>query len=123
MWWKRKPEKAPPKLSQLIVNLEWPDGNGFTQCSNEYFDNSISLEHYNPCRYASSRPEDYEQYAALLRERDRLIEEGHTGKSFRYDQSRPAPNGKLRVISGFFAVERHVAVIECPNPASRVGVG
>ena len=72
MCWKRKSPEPTPKPPKLDVNLEWPDGKGFTQCSAEFLQNSISLETFNP---AGS--------CWFIRERDRLIKEGHTGRAFR----------------------------------------
>jgi hypothetical protein len=84
MWRKTRP--STPKATRapdLTINLGWPDSSGFTQCSNDYYSICMSLETSNPSSFSSPTPEDYEQYAALLRERNRLIAEGHTGKSFR----------------------------------------
>jgi hypothetical protein len=123
MWWKRKTTtpkpQTKPKTPALTINLEWPDGKGFTQCSREYYENSTSLEIFNPAYLPRESPEDYEQFAAYLRERDRLIAERHTGKSFRYDQSQPVSEnlgGKIRVTKGFFLIERRVSAIECLAP-------
>ena len=58
MWWKRKspePKPIPPKLD---VNLEWPDGKGFTQCSAEFRENSMDLERSNPAGSAIPDPSD-----------------------------------------------------------------
>ena len=120
MWWKRKSPEPTPKPPKLDVNLEWPDGKGFTQCSAEFLQNSISLETFNPT--GSAIPERYEHYAGLIRERDRLIKEGHTGRAFRYEKT-GRPRSKIRVTRGFFAVERQVDAIECLNQASRVDCG
>ena len=80
----------------------------------------MDLERSHPT--ASAIPERYEQYAHLLRERDRLIKEGHTGRAFRYVKT-DRPRSKIRVTRGFFAVERQVDAIECLNQASRVDCG
>jgi hypothetical protein len=111
MWRKRKTTtvKETPKAPDLTVNLAWPDGNGFTQCSNEYYAISMALENSNPAHSASPTPEDYEQYAALLRDQNRLLAEGHTGKSFRFDQSgseSKSTGKKIRMNQGFFCIER-----------------
>jgi hypothetical protein len=121
--WKKNTTTPKPQIKPntpaLTINLEWPDGKGFTQCSREYHENSTSLQFSNPAYLPRERPEDYERYAAYLRERDRLIAEGHTGKSFCYDQSQPVSEslgGKIRVTKGFFLIERRVAAIECSGP-------
>ncbi len=119
MWWKRKAPEPTPRQPKLDVNLEWPDGKGFTQCSADFHSNSMDLE-FSPT--ASAIPERYERYAHLLRERDRLIKEGHTGRAFRYEKT-DREGAKIRVTRGFFAVERQVDAIECLNQASRAECG
>ena len=109
MWRKRKTTtvKETRKAPDLTVNLAWPDGNGFTQCSPEYSSISSRLEFSNPNGRASPTPEDYEFYAGLLRERNRLIAAGHTGKSFRFDPNLvdSKSTSKIRITKGFFAIE------------------
>jgi hypothetical protein len=123
LWWDRTPQREPQptpktqtKAPELTVNLEWPHGKGFTQCSHEYNDNHNSLDFFNPAKYSQPRPEDYEQYAVYLRERARLIAEGHTGKSFRYDESQSGAHEKIRVTRGFFTIEHRCALVECAFP-------
>lgn len=126
MFWRRKRvsvEAAPPK-PVLSVNWAWPDGNGFTQCSHEYYSVSTSIETFNPAKHASPSPEDHEQYAALLRERQRLIAEGHTGKSFRFVKSEPGsehPNKKMRLTRGFFCVEVSYEALAELTPDNPIG--
>ena len=121
MWWKRKsPEPTLRQQPKLDVNLEWPDGKGFTECSADFHRNSMDLERSHPT--ASAIPERYERYAHLLRERDRLIKEGHTGRAFRCEKTDP-PEAKIRVARGFFAVERQADAVECLNQASRAECG
>jgi hypothetical protein len=84
----------------------------------------MSLEAFNPASFSSPTPEDYEQYAALLRERNRLIAEGHTGKSFRLVKAAPeseTTNKKIRITQGYFLTERpYDALIEL-TPENPIG--
>lgn len=90
--------KGNPKAPDLTVNLAWPDGNGFTQCSNEYYAISMALESSNPAHSASPTPEDYEQYAALLRDRTAYLRKGTPVSHFasmKADRSRRVPARKF----------------------------
>jgi hypothetical protein len=117
MW--RKTGRTTPNATRapdLTINLGWPDSAGFTQCSNDYYSVCMSLETFNPASFASPTPEDYERYAELLRERNRLIAEGHTGKSFRLVKTASeseTTNKKIRITQGYFLTERQYdALIE-----------
>ena len=112
------------RAPDLTIKLGWSDGCGFTQCSNDYYDVCMSLETFNPAGSVSPTPEAHEQYAALLRERDRLIAEGHTGKSFRFVPSRPGSESaskKIRITRGYFSVEvSYEALVEL-TPDNPIG--
>jgi hypothetical protein len=60
LWWERRPQ-SPASVKEIVtkkqdvtINLEWPNGKGFTQCSPDFYHNS--LESFKP---TSSSPEDY----------------------------------------------------------------
>lgn len=126
MWWKRKTTapKPTPTTPDLTVNLAWSDRNGYTQCSGEYSRISNALAFFDPAHSASSTPEAYQRYATLLRERNRLIAEGHTGKSFRFDRNLvdlKSTRGKIRISEGFFAVEWPVEALIELTPENPIG--